>query len=201
MSARSLRTFWAIRPPESVIRPIGRLVSDLRPRCQTLDLHVAWVREESMHMTLKFLGSTEEAAIPAMVERVRQGARALGLPAGPQLFLAGLGAFPSLARPSVLFLGVHGDVEPLGELQASLEGWLEELGFAPEERAFHPHLTLGRVRDGRKADISPLQSTYDRPCGEPFVASELTLYESRQGAAGMVYVPLAQVPICGTGKN
>lgn len=213
MPSRSLRTFWAIRPPDSVLRPVGALVRRLRAHCQTLGLHVAWVSEESMHITLKFLGNVAETAIPAMVERVRRGLASLGLTSGPRLRLEELAAFPSLVRPTVLFVGVGDQAEPLQAIQSALEGWLEELGFAREARPFHPHLTLGRVREGRQPGQSPgpkqvqgrdlmaLYTSHPDTCGEPFVASELTLYESRQGAAGMTYVPLAQVPLCGAGTH
>lgn len=208
MPSRSLRTFWAIRPPDSVLGPVGDLVRRLRAHCQTLGLHVAWVSEESMHITLKFLGNVAETAIPAMVERVRHGLASLGLQSGPRLRLKGLAAFPSLVRPSVLFVGIDDQVELLRDIQSALEGWLEELGFAREARPFHPHLTLGRVRERRQPapgpqerDLRALYPDYQETCGEPFVASELTLYESRQGAAGMSYVPLAQVPLCGAGTH
>ncbi len=104
---------------------------------------VAWVRPENVHLTLKFLGEVGEGEVPALRGALDETARRhspFGLSAG------GLGAFPSSERPRVIWAGLEGDRESLSRLVADLEEACSSLGFAPEDRPYHPHLTLGRVK-------------------------------------------------------
>jgi len=205
MATRTLRTFWAVRPPDPVIDVIADLVRDLKAPCEKLGLKVAWVPAESMHFTLKFLGNVAEDAIAKMVARVESGLAERKL-AAPRLFARGLAAFPNAARPRVLFVAAHGEIgeaelSRLVELQASLEGWLEELEYSREERAFQPHLTIGRVRECRAPLGKELMQVFtrhgERRHGDSFSVEELILYESRLGSDGARYTPLHRLPLCG----
>lgn len=109
---------------------------------------VRWVPSHQFHFTLKFFGQIEEAA-------ARRAAEALGPVAaetGPfTLEAAGLGAFPSPSRPSVLWSGVGEGKAELVALAARVEEAMARAGFARESRPFKPHLTLGRLREGAVA--------------------------------------------------
>jgi len=104
---------------------------------------VKWVPAHQFHFTMKFLGEVPE-------DSARRAAQALErIALQPfSLGLAGLGAFPSSERPSVLWAGVAEGREQLGRLAAAVECELVQEGFAAERRRFQPHLTLGRVREG-----------------------------------------------------
>jgi 2'-5' RNA ligase len=98
-----------------------------------------------IHITLKFLGDTDEALIPE-IESIMKSA-ATGIPPFT-MTVKGSGAFPNLKRISVVWAGLEG-AEPLGTVAARLEHGLEPLGFPPEKRKFSPHVTVARVKGGR----------------------------------------------------
>ena len=103
---------------------------------------VRWVPPENVHLTLKFLGEIEEDLLPELSAAVEESV------AGTDPFdmaLNGFGAFPSLRRPSVVWLGIEPN-DTLSALQEKLERALEGLGFPREDRPFRPHMTLGRTR-------------------------------------------------------
>lgn len=135
-----MRLFVAVEFPQAVRRRAWRATAPLREA----DLPVKWVGPERLHLTLKFLGETDEARVPALGEALDRAAGA----AGPlELRLAGVGAFPSLQAPRVLWIGVEGPPE-LERLHEAVDEALAELGFERERRDFHPHVTLGRARRG-----------------------------------------------------
>lgn len=104
-------------------------------------LPVRWVPPENLHVTLKFLGEVRKEAVPeveAALDRVARGN-------GPfTVRLSGFGAFPTIRRPRVIWLGVD-PAPPVRCLKQDLEWALAEGGFERDPRAFHPHVTLGRV--------------------------------------------------------
>ena len=98
--------------------------------------------EDQLHITLKFLGDVPSEQIPAISQVMTESVR---LVSPCDLVLHGLGAFPHVRRPSVIWVGVR-QGEPLTRLVEQLEARLLPLGFAPERRPFHPHITLLRFR-------------------------------------------------------
>ncbi|MGD2151714.1 MAG: RNA 2',3'-cyclic phosphodiesterase [Gemmatimonadales bacterium] len=133
-----MRTFVALVPSAAEQKRLADAAAGLRDA----GFPIRWAPPENVHLTLKFLGEVSE-------ERVREVCGAVdGTAAGVPPFemgVGGFGAFPSLRRPQVVWVGV--EREPtLESLQAALEEALAGLGFAREERAFRPHLTLGRAR-------------------------------------------------------
>ncbi len=102
------------------------------------------VKLEQVHLTLKFLGDTEEALVPRLVEAMRRSAEGI---APFTVRVAGTGAFPNLRRMRVLWVGLEGG-QPLVEIARRLEAETEPLGYPREGRDFSPHVTLARVREG-----------------------------------------------------
>ena len=105
---------------------------------------VRWLDPEGIHLTLKFLGEVPPARLPELVRALEAGLR--GRPA-PVLGLGATGAFPNARRPRVLWVGVQESGSALGEIVEAVEEAVAALGWPREERAFQPHLTLGRVRE------------------------------------------------------
>lgn len=138
-----IRLFIAIPLPESLLKRLA----DVQYRLQGKVPHqsVRWVRSEGIHLTLKFLGDTPTDKVPTITEALT----VVGRNAPPcTLVVEGLGCFPNLRRPRVLWVGVN---EPSGRLEAlekAVEEAMTSLGYKPERHSFTPHLTLGRVRRG-----------------------------------------------------
>lgn len=122
------------------------------------------VSTEHLHLTLKFLGDTEEGLVPEIVAVMHAACAGIA----PFTFrVRGTGAFPSPSRMSVLWLGIEG-AEPLARIAASLEHGLEPLGFVAERRPWTAHLTLARVKGGRGLDRARhlLEARKDESFGE-----------------------------------
>ena len=138
--SKAVRTFVAVElPPEAV-----QLLSSLIHRLRSLGLNaIHWVRPQSVHLTLKFLGDVEVVRLPHVCEVLAQTAQTQHC---FQLRLQGAGTFPPFGSPRVVWVGLSGDVESLQQLQHHVEESLARWGFPLESRLFVPHLTLGRVR-------------------------------------------------------
>ena len=157
-----------------------------------------WVDPANLHLTLKFLGESPPerlAGITAALERVCAGAAPLALSA------AGAGAFPGLARPQVVWLGLTGQVAELAALAGAIEAAMTGLGFPPEGRAFQAHLTLARARRGRgrgqpaPPPRAPAQGLAQALAGlaawrgPEFSAARVALLESTLTPRGPLYRP------------
>ena len=136
-----VRSFIAIELPADVRAELASIEEKLKVRRHPF---VKWVDPESIHLTLKFLGSVSGETIPEIVEAMSLVAQ----PVSPfTLQIGGTGAFPNWQRPQVVWVGVGGEMGRLTTLQRELEAALSPLGFPPESRPFSPHLTLGRLRE------------------------------------------------------
>ena len=135
-----IRAFIAVELPEDLKKELNEMDAQLK---KTSPPVVKWVDPNSIHITLKFLGEISEDNIEELMLAIEESAQGT-LPF--QLEVRGLGAFPNLERPQVLWAGVKGELEKIIQLQKSIESNTEQLGFPRESRVFSPHLTLGRVR-------------------------------------------------------
>lgn len=132
-----MRAFIALNLPKKERQRIHRAARLLREA----ELPVRWVDPDNLHVTLKFLGEVRPDRVETVEEtltRVAQGTAPF------PLTLSGFGAFPTIRRPRVIWLGVEASPE-LRCLKQDLEWALSDCGFDAETRAFHPHLTLGRA--------------------------------------------------------
>jgi 2'-5' RNA ligase len=132
-----MRVFIALNLPKRERTRIHRASARLREEA----LPVRWIDPDSYHVTLKFLGDIRQERLAEVGEIVRRVAEST-LPF--ELTLEGFGAFPTVRKPRVVWLGVEASAE-LRCLKQDLEWGLADVGFDPETRAFHPHLTLGRA--------------------------------------------------------
>ena len=121
---------------------VGAEIERLRP----LSRAVAWVPTANLHLTLRFLGELSDVQL-GLVEAALVEAAAVTAPFA--LTLHGLGAFPGLERPRILWVGIADGALPAREVQARIETALERHGIPRERQAWHPHLTIGRVFDER----------------------------------------------------
>jgi 2'-5' RNA ligase len=188
----NLRLFVALVPPEPVRRRLAAVQAALR-RATGPGEAIRWVEPDHIHLTLQFLGAVPEERLPAVREAVAAaaaGARPL------RLEVAGAGAFPGPRRPRVVWSGVGGEVEALAALVASLGRRLEGLGYPPEDRPFHPHLTHGRVRQGQPAPgLGGALAVAAAGAPFPWRVDELVLFRSHLSPSGALHEALARLPL------
>jgi len=138
-TGNEIRAFVAIELPVELRTKINLLTAQLKTRNMTA---VRWVTAENIHLTLKFLGNISQMTMDRLIPMLRP----VGAAQTPfEINVAGIGAFPNPRRPRVIWVGLHAP-ENLVLLQAAVENAAAEVGVAPEERGFSPHLTIGRVR-------------------------------------------------------
>lgn len=189
-----LRIFTALELPAPALKELGEIVNGLKPECPREA--VRWVRPESVHLTLQFYGETEFQIVEKLKTQLAQAAQTCE----PLTFtLQDLGAFPTLMRPRVLWVGLVGAVAELKSLQRHVETVSRAVGFEPEKRAFTPHLTLGRVnqplRPQEHGRLANAIKKFRLPAGVPFTCAHLSLMESQLGPGGAHYTQLWAAPL------
>lgn len=183
-----IRSFIAIEIPDDMKEALGRL----QKRLGSADVKTRWVDYRNIHLTTKFLGDVADSDIPKVCEVVKSVASRT--PAF-DLEVAGLGVFPPKGPPRVIWVGVRGDVETLGNVVENVErGLFEEVGIQPERRVFHPHLTLGRVKSTRNTDrLMRLMGECAPAEVGTFAAESVTLFMSELSSRGAVHTPMAEM--------
>jgi len=181
-----MRAFIAIDLPEPIRAALRQQQAAFRAICPD----GRWTRPEGIHLTLKFLGEISDQQVTQVTEALQE----LGPVAPFSVEVKGFGVFPDARRPRVFWTGV---VAPpnLAGLAEQVERALEKLGFAPEDRAFTPHLTLARFKVPRPQPA--LQSHLER-LGAPslgrFEVSEFFLFESKLSPQGAEYRKVTRFP-------
>jgi RNA 2',3'-cyclic 3'-phosphodiesterase len=181
-----IRSFLAV----CIAADVAARIVELKRELAATGADVRWARDDGLHATVKFLGSIAAAALEEMREALR---RALAGFAPFDAKVAGIGGFPHLRRPRVLWIGL--DAESLPRLAAAVEETAARFGFAPEGRAFRCHLTLGRVSS--LAGWPRLEAVVRRRAGEEFGTSaieELVAFRSDLRRGGAVYTKLWTIP-------
>ncbi len=185
---KRIRAFVAANLPVETINKVADLQAELRASAKSAQMKVAWVPAVNMHITLKFLNEIPEENIWILRDLLSE--RLSGRPTFP-VDVRGLGAFPSPSNPRILWVGVQSLGEELQKLAADVEGWLEELGFEKETRPFHPHLTLGRVKEGTTDLIGEREGVDIDHC----MIHDVGLYQSVLTSKGARYTPLVTLPL------
>jgi 2'-5' RNA ligase len=180
-----MRSFIAIELPDELKRELSQLEAQLKSG----DLHgVKWVDPKSIHLTLKFLGDVGVGRLNDITRAMEASVEGIS----PfRLQVRELGVFPSLKRVRVVWVGIGGEIDKVGQLQQRIESNLAALRFAPEPRRFTPHLTLARVRD----QASPVErqrlaqliaeTTFESACGIEVKA--VSLMRSQLTREGAIY--------------
>lgn len=180
-SSSTIRAFIAIDLPEAIREELASIVQDLNREVPKKSIR--WARPENIHLTLKFLGDTKIDSL----DQITGGLDRVGGGNPPfHLALDKLGCFPNPRRPRIVWVGVNGDVDTLQSLQETVDQMLTPLGWELEKRKFHPHLTIGRVKNSKQVADSQLPwGNQMKPL--PFPVDSLTLYESILKPSGAVY--------------
>ena len=184
-----MRCFVAIDLPQEIKAEISRQQAAIRAasvRASARDQKINWTRPEGIHLTLKFLGETDR------VNQVIEALQGIGPFEKFSVEVKGFGFFPDSRRPRVLWTGIEAS-PALPELAGQVETTLDRLGFAPEQRAFAPHLTLARFKSPRS---EPALDAFIKQHGElslgRFEVSEFFLFESKLSPRGAEYRKVAR---------
>ena len=187
---KPIRSFIAVEVGDEMMQALAQAQAALKP-----SLHFGafrWVAPENIHITLKFLGDV----LPRQMDDIK-AALASVVPRHTQFRLTAtdLGVFPNLNRPSVLWVGLQGEMTQLQALRDDVERVVAPLGFPTESRAFSPHLTLARLKEPSRAEVEALRDAVRRDpvglLGEIGVA-EISLMQSELSPRGPRYTRLAQ---------
>ena len=137
-----LRLFFAVPVPEEARDRVGELIGRVQHEVGDGTARIRWVRVDGLHLTLRFLGPTPEDRVAPL----QDAADALARIAAPfEIQLSGGGAFPTLARPRSLWVGVRDGADRLASLADGLTAAAGECGLVLDTRPFAPHLTIGRT--------------------------------------------------------
>ena len=180
-----MRAFLAVPPDPAWAAPVEERVRGLRPSLPS----ASWTRPESWHLTLRFFPEiSAEAALRCADETFRAaGVSVAELPTGGSV------VFPPRGRPRVLGLGFapSSGVSALEILAAEAEAAARGVGAAPEDRIYHPHVTIARIRSPwPHAAVERFRSEVDGWELPSFHVSAIVLYESRLGPSGAAHTPL-----------
>lgn len=176
----SLRTFISIPLPEPVRDAARKFAVLVRPHCPD----AKWERTDKLHLTIRFLGDTGEGLVPEILGALESASREVS----PfTLTVSGFGAFPSMHRPRILWIGCGDAGGSLLILHRALEGRLAALGFARDDRPFHPHVTIARFRDeGVRPHLTSLPKNLNFEAHHTLV-TEIFLMKSVLQPAGSEY--------------
>lgn len=184
-----IRLFIAVEIPAEIREKIAAFQDELRKSGGK----VTWVKPKNMHLTLKFLGETEESLIDEIAEKLKIAVQ------GKEPFkiqVKGVGAFPNFVRARVLWIAVDDGAEKLRELASEIDKQVAALGFEKEKRKYSAHLTIGRVKDSRSIDLvrNHMQENKDFSAGS-FIARSIFLIKSQLTGDGPIYTILKEIKL------
>jgi len=186
-----MRLFVALEIPAAVRDNLAAFLKDMRDLSAKLaDKRPRWVRQENLHVTLKFIGEVA----PARVASIRGALTVIHSEELVDLRFHGLGFFPNANHPRVLWAGLAASTN-LPLLAGEIDGALDSLNIARETRAFTPHITLARFEPPGLHEklCAVIQKDSEREFGS-FQAREFHLIESKLKPTGAEYTSLASFP-------
>jgi RNA 2',3'-cyclic 3'-phosphodiesterase len=190
-SFTTLRVFFGVELSPDLFQKVAALQDHLQAALPP----VKWVRPESVHLTLKYLGSVEEEMVEKLLTTINP---LLKIQSSITVNIQGLGVFPELRRPRILWIGCRGDISSLITLVSQIEASLELLGWPLESKPFHPHLTLARIKhDNSKVGNALMHSGILEQSHNlgTFCIRRISLFRSDLNARGAEYTPLWTVSL------
>ena len=187
-----LRVFIAVELPHEIQQAIHKATVNIRQATGAL---IRWVPPENMHLTLKFLGDVSPSSVDLLTQMLHTEADSSHC---FDMHVSGLGSFPSLKRPRVIYIGIQAPAG-LETLQRGVESASRRFGYESEDRAFSPHLTIGRVRqDVSASDQQKIRQALENiridSLGTARVDS-VHLFKSDLKPSGSVYTKLFSAPL------
>lgn len=183
-----IRSFIALSLPQEIKNYLTAIIQEFKK----IAADVKWVKPENLHLTLKFLGEQEEKRIKKIKEILEVVA---GQRKSYALELGGIGGFPKLEYPRVIWIGLSKGTQETLNLVQELEKEISKLGIPQEKKPFATHITLGRVRSAlnREKLVACLKDFAIAKEKLNFSAQEIVLYKSTLTAQGPIYEPIHRV--------
>lgn len=188
----NIRTFIAFRLPDQIKNSLAEAQENLLES----GIRAKYIPTQNMHLTLKFIGDMDQRQIPEIGEIMAACTRDVP---PTKLSCRGIGAFPNIKLPRVVWAGLGGDTEILESLHNNLDRMLADLGLPRENRKFQGHLTLARLKGG-KGDAKKLEHAMAGLTGfetEPFTVDRLVLFQSELLPEGPIYTEIFSAPMIG----
>ena len=185
---KGIRTFIGIFPPPHIQSAIADILSPLKPNTPA----VRWERQEKFHITMKFLGDVSAGQIGPLETSLFEAGKSIQQ---FDILLARIGCFPPSHSPKIVWVGSGEDtIVPLTECFTIVERKCVSAGFKKEERPFHPHITVGRVK-GKVSEnlIKKIENTTFEPL--QFLCTELLIMKSDLSPSGSAYSQLSSIPL------
>jgi len=198
---KKIRVFISINLPDHV----ACWLSEVQEELKTCRLPVQWTRTGNIHLTLKFLGEIASQNVASVCQVVEES---IGNLLPMEIFAQGVGVFPGVKHPRVLWAGISGQTNLLRDLQRDLDASLHGLGFPKDERAFTGHLTIGRFKadhhrsNNRSPESLPellidIMKQYQKTASTPFLVEAVHVMKSDLKPTGPIYTSLANVRLKG----
>jgi 2'-5' RNA ligase len=183
----TIRTFDALSLP----REIATAMSSIQEELIASHAEVKWDTSDKFHITLKFLGDTEASLIPRIADDLQHS---IGSFPAFEIAYEDLGGFPNVERPRVVWIGARENPQ-IKQLQTQVELVCTSFGFPKEDRPFHAHITLGRVKGSRNLDR--LTASLKSITFEPLLArcTHVHIIRSDLKPTGSVYSLLNSIPL------
>jgi 2'-5' RNA ligase len=186
---RKIRAFIALKTPSLWDQKLAALQRDLKSKFGSSAFR--WVKPEQIHITLRFFGwltITQAEQIPPLLKTSASAHSPF------TLTCENLGAFPNIRRPRVLWAGLKGDLEPAAALQGAISSATQQFGEPPEDRPFKPHLTLARLKEPDRREITDLEHIVARgfQIEDAWTVNELLFMQSHLSPQGSTYETLAR---------
>lgn len=193
------RLFIAIPLPHSIIEEIDRLQEKLKKGIQFTPCRPTWVKAQTLHLTLRFLGATP----PEQVEHLAAGLEPIaGRYSAFTLSARDLDVFPNWRRPRVLWLGLNEPSKRLAALQSEIESLAVASGFEPDAKQFNPHLTLARFKSMKGIEAARgVVRSHQHFRTAAFPGSEVVLYRSQLLPEGPLHTALHRFALIAEGEN
>ena len=178
-----MRIFLSI-PVPNVVKNIKQMLTST---CENERVEIRWVKHNNLHLTLQFLGSASDEKVTKIKKEVENIVSSIN----PfVLTVSETGCFPNTSKPSVLYLGVGGNIKALKALVVKINNKMSQIGFKKDPESFTPHITVAKINYPQKfyPDLSMfLNSTYDEV---EFSVDRVQLLESKTLSEGVVYKTL-----------
>lgn len=184
-----MRTFVSIEIPDDIKERIEKLVNKLKRMLTP----IRWVEQKNLHVTLKFIGWVKDEKVPPLIECIKGCAGKFG---SFDLSFSGLGVFPSVKRPRVIWIGTGTGADKVKKLGECMESEMAKEGIREEEREFSPHLTIGRIKE--KIDVGALNDFIEKNKNiefGKFTVDHVSMMKSTLRRSGPIYEEIEQIKI------
>lgn len=190
-----MRVFVAFDLAISAVEKLVLVQREIDEPIAAVGAKARWTAAANIHMTLKFIGDIDAG----LVTRIRDQLRLVSV--GHALFeyeARGIGCFPGPKMPRIIWAGAGAGVERVTALQKDVEEGLGRLGIAIDDRPFHPHVTLGRIKTfDKRVDLEPILGQFEDTVFGVSHVKDVILFESRLTSKGAIYEIIERYPLIG----